>query len=141
MDRKKLLTYLDRHGARLEDWPEDAAGEARQLLARCAESRRSFGVCRRVEAWLEATRPSVDSICTTRVVARALREIRVQPPRATLFDRLSAVFAIPAPRLAFAVLATAVGFAVGLWLGTPGADRTAGPHGLPVIASADDVLF
>jgi hypothetical protein len=141
MDRKKLLEYLDRHGGKLEDWPDEAARDARKLLANCQESRRSFGACRRIEAWLESTRPSIDSICTTRVVSRALRDIRDLPPRRTVFDRLRPVFAIPAPRLAFAALATAVGFAVGLWLGSPGADLTAGPHGLPVIASAGDVLF
>ena len=141
MDRKKLLEYLDRHGGKLENWPDEAARDARRLLARCQESRRSFGACRRVEAWIESSRPSVDSICATRVVSRALRDIRDLPPRGSLLDRLMPVFAFPAPRLAFAVLATAIGFAVGLWLGIPGADRTAGPHGLPVIASADDVLF
>lgn len=141
MDRKRLLKYLDRHGAKLESWPAETAREARLLISRSEDLRRSFGACRRVEAWLESSRPAVDSICVTRVVSRALKDIRDLPARPSLLERMALVLAIPAPRLAFALLAAAVGFAVGLLLGIPGSDQAVSPHGLPVIASADDVLF
>ena len=147
MNTRKLEAYLDRYGARLDDWPADAAGEARAFLMRSEEARRCYGSFMRIVALLDASRPKPDSLCAMRVVARALREIRQLPPRPTLADRLAGglrrLVAVPTPRLAFFVVAaTALGFVMGVLLGSPGTDSGGtAPHGLPVIASADDVLF
>jgi len=146
VNTKKLEAYLDRYGAKLDQWPADAAREARAFLVRSEEARRCYGAFLRVVALLEASRPKPDSLCAMRIVSRALREVRGLPRRRSVADRLygglRGLAAVPTPRLAFFVVAaTALGFVMGVLLGSPGGDTGATPHGLPVIASADDVLF
>ena len=140
MKMKEFESLLDRHGAKLERWPAEAAGAARGLLAQSAEARRSHAAFLSVESWLDATRPTFDSACVNRVVTHALREIRKAPPRSFLAWLGFQQF-VPMPRVAFAVALTAVGFAIGFLLGSPQIGQSAGLRGLPVIASAGDVLF
>lgn len=141
MKVKEFESLLDRHGAKFEHWPAEAAHAARALLIQSAAARRSHEAALRVESWFDASRPVFDAACVNRVVTKALREIRQTPPRRSLLARFGLPAMVPMPRVAFAVAATAFGFAIGFLLGSPEIGQAAGPRGLPVIASAGDVLF
>ncbi len=145
----KLSTFerlLDRHGPDLAQWPDRDVAEGRALLARSPEARQAQALSLRIDTLIASSRPVIDPASAHRAVARALNEIRMAPePRrlslGVFWGGLVPRIGMPVPRLAFAVVATAVGFAIGIMLGTPAAHEALHPSGLPVIASADDVLF
>jgi hypothetical protein len=142
MKTKDFEVHLDRYGAKLECWPAEVAREARSLLIYSDDARRSYEAFLALESWIDASRPAVDSACAARVVASALKEVRARQARRPLFTLPRLPFVVPVPRLAFAALAaTALGFAIGVFVGSPETTRTAAPHELPVLASAGDVLF
>ena len=141
MKIKEFEALLDRHGSRFDAWPASAAREARTLLLHSAEARLCHERSLRIESWFEASRPAVDAAAVDRVIAGALRGIRVAPPQPRLLGWLRLPLAVPMPRLAFAVTATAIGFAVGFLLGGPDIGQAADLRGLPLIASAGDVLL
>ena len=142
MQITQFQALLDRFGTDFEAWPPADARNARRLLATSEDARHRFETLTGIESWLEASRPKIDQRRARAVVQGTLAEIARIGMRPAFLDRLRAAFASPLPRAAFAVSLTAIGFALGLALGNPGADRSADTQGGPLMtASADDVLF
>lgn len=141
MKTKDFEVFLDRYGSRLEHWPAHVAREARSLLIYSDDARRAYEAFLKVESWLGASRPEVDHACVARVVAGALRDVRTRQARPPMFALPRLPFFGSAPQLAFALAATAIGFAIGVFVGSPSTTRAAQSHELPVLASAGDVLF
>lgn len=142
MDAKTFEILLDRLGTDFAAWPADKAEQARKLLIRSDEARRSHATLRRVEAMIASTRPLVTSLQTQRIVNRALAEITRREAAPSLMERFRLLLAAPLPRAAFAMSLTAIGFAVGIAVGYPNAEHPFDSDGSAFITtSADDVLF
>jgi hypothetical protein len=137
----KFDRMLDRYGADFDAWPRQDASHARRLIETSAPARRSYAALRLLESQLRETRPEIDRARAERVVSRALAGIVQIDSRPAMLDRIWALLAAPLPRAAFALSLTAVGFSIGLAVGSPRADASGDtPAASLITASAADVL-
>lgn len=142
MNIKNFENLLDRLGSDLSVWPSGEAEQARQLLLLSAEARSAHEMLLRLESILGESRPEINTTQVSRVIAKSLAEIATKEARPTIFERLRLLLAAPVPRAAFAMTLTAIGFAIGIAVGSPGGEQLADTTNLPLImASADDVPF
>jgi hypothetical protein len=141
----KIETFqdlLDRFGSDFTAWPESEARQAKMLLAVSRDARGCHSAMSALEFQIDSSRPSVETFRAAAVARRALAEVARYEARPTMIDRLRLAFATPLPRAAFAMSLAAMGFGIGLAVGTPEVNQTAdAPAGPLTIASADDVLF
>jgi hypothetical protein len=142
MDAKTFEVMLDRLGTDFSRWPVDDAEEAKKLLVRSDEARRSYDLLQRIEGLIDGSRPHFAPTQAQRVIQRALTEITRREETPSLLERFRLLLAAPLPRAAFAMSLTAIGFAIGIAVGNPTTERAfdASGSGL-LVMSADDVLF
>jgi len=142
MKIERFQDLLDRFGTDFDAWPVSDARRAKSLLAVSGEARNRYRILESVEAYIDASRPRAEPNRAHAAVRRAVAEIARIEARPGFVDRFRVMFATPLPRFALALSLTAMGFAIGVAVGNPQADRTAGAIAGPLtIASADDVLY
>ena len=142
MDAKTFEIMLDRSGTDFDRWPAYQADQARKLLVHSDEARRSYDAMLSIEALINGSRPIVASANAQRLVNRALVEITRREATPSLLERFRFLLAAPMPRAAFAMSLTAIGFVVGIAVGSPTTERTFDTQGSSLlVTSADDVLF
>ena len=138
---KNFETLLDRHGTDFAEWPAGLADRARRHLLTSPDARRTYRRLVDIERQMAASRPEITPNRVRQVVSRATLAICQDRLRPSMTDRLLALLMAPGPRLAFAMGLTAIGFGIGIVLGTP--DNTfSQPQGSPLMtAAADDGVF
>ena len=141
MNTKAFETLLDRLGTDFGTWPSEEAEQARMLLAESEEARKSYATLRRVEGWIDASRPRIAPSAPQAVVRRALADIALRDATPTMLERFRQLLFAPLPRAAFAISLAGIGFAVGIAIGNPTAGKTFDTGGSMMTASVDDVLF
>jgi hypothetical protein len=141
MNSKAFEMLLDRLGTDFDAWPSDEAREAKALLATSDEARKAYDMLLRIEGLIGASRPRVAAGTEQIVIRRALADIALREASPTLLDRFRALIFAPVPRAAFALSLAALGFAVGIVVGSPLTDRAADTGGSMITASGDDVVF
>jgi hypothetical protein len=141
MNSKAFETLLNRLGTDFASWPAEEAREAADLLAESEVARATYDTLRRIEGWIDASRPRVAASASQSVIRRALADIALKEATPTMLERFRQLLFAPLPRAAFAISLAAIGFVVGIATGNPTADRSADTNGGMMTASADDVLF
>ncbi len=142
MDMKNFELLLDRWGGDLSVWPAAQAEQVRILLSQSAEARRAYETLVRLESAIGESRPEITAAQVSRLISKSLSEIARREANPSIVERLRLLLAAPMPRAAFAMTLTAIGFAIGIAVGSPGAGQAADSTSLPLImASADDAPF
>jgi len=142
MDAKTFEVMLDRFGTDFKSWPATHADQAKKLLVRSSDARRSYDMLIRIEALIGGSRPIVASANAHRVINRALVEITRRDAMPSLLERFRLLLAAPVPRTAFAMSLTGIGFVIGIAVGNPTTERAFDMQGSSLmVTSADDVLF
>jgi hypothetical protein len=141
MNTKAFETLLDRLGTDFGTWPSEEAELARMLLAESEEARNAYASLRRIESWIDASRPRIAPSAPQAVLRRALADIALREATPTLLERFRQLLFAPLPGAAFALSLAALGFAVGIAVGSPSAQKTVDPGSNLITASVDDVVF
>jgi hypothetical protein len=141
MNTKAFETLLDRLGTDFDTWPSEEAELARTLLAESEEARNAYAALRRVESWIDASRPRIAPSAPQAVLRRALADIALREATPTLLERFRQLLFAPLPRAAFALTLAGLGFAVGIAVGSPSPQKTVDPGSNLITASVDDVVF
>jgi hypothetical protein len=140
MDIHGFRDALDRFGSAFSVWPLKEVRKGRNLLAVSAEARRAREAARQVEGGIASSRPSIGPDRARAVVAAAMVEIAQREMRSAVGNPFLAMLVSPFLRTALMLSLPAVGFAIGLAVGSPDLSRGGeAPDGLGVAAvSADD---
>jgi hypothetical protein len=142
MNIENFEALLDRLGPDLSAWPAAKAEQARHLLSGSRAARQAHETLLRVESALALSRPKITSAQVSRVLSRSLLAIAEREAKPSFIERLYVLFAAPIPRAAFAMTLTAIGFGIGMAVGSPDSGRVADASNVPlVMASADDAPF
>jgi hypothetical protein len=142
MDIESFRGALDRFGSAFSAWPLPDVRNARRLLTASDEARRARGLTQRIETEIGSSRPAVGKERAQLIVTRAMIEIARREARAAAQSPFQTMLSYPLLRAACLVSLPAIGFAIGLAVGTP--DLTSGKVGTDGMASAvslDDGAF
>jgi len=142
MNIENFEALLDRLGSDLSAWPVAKAEQASRLLSQSGQARQAHETLLRLESAIAISRPKISAAQASRVLSRSLLAIAEREATPSLIERLYILLAAPVPRAAFAMTLTAIGFGIGMAVGSPDSRGVADTSSVPlVMASADDVPF